>query len=104
MPLYDIGCWCRREDSNLHGVLNPTRSLVSLPLSPLVPASSVLSPRSTEKGQFQAMVVSSGYRPVISGWVEVGLKVRRNQTDRYSPSSTQQPRPVLKGKAPYPAQ
>ena len=22
-----IGCWCRREDSNLHGVLNPTRSL-----------------------------------------------------------------------------
>jgi len=23
------GCWCRREDSNLHGVLNPTRSLAS---------------------------------------------------------------------------
>ena len=27
MPLQGIGCWCRREDSNLHGVLNPTRSL-----------------------------------------------------------------------------
>ena len=21
------GCWCRREDSNLHGVTHPTRSL-----------------------------------------------------------------------------
>ncbi len=21
------GCWCRREDSNLHGAINPTRSL-----------------------------------------------------------------------------
>ena len=26
VPLQGIGCWCRREDSNLHGVLNPTRS------------------------------------------------------------------------------
>ena len=27
MHFYASGCWCRREDSNLHGVLNPTRSL-----------------------------------------------------------------------------
>jgi hypothetical protein len=23
-----VGFWCRREDSNLHGAINPTRSLV----------------------------------------------------------------------------
>jgi len=27
MHLQGIGCWCRREDSNLHGAINPTRSL-----------------------------------------------------------------------------
>ena len=27
MQLYASGCWCRREDSNLHGAINPTRSL-----------------------------------------------------------------------------
>ena len=27
VQLYTSGCWCRREDSNLHGVAHPTRSL-----------------------------------------------------------------------------
>ncbi len=31
MHLQGIGCWCRREDSNLRGVLNPTRSLAWRP-------------------------------------------------------------------------
>jgi hypothetical protein len=26
VQFYDIGWWCRREDSNLHGAINPTRS------------------------------------------------------------------------------
>src|SRR5690606_41997276 len=30
-----VGCvWCRREDSNLHGAINPTRSLVSIGCAP----------------------------------------------------------------------
>ncbi len=27
VQFYASGCWCRREDSNLHGAINPTRSL-----------------------------------------------------------------------------